>query len=341
MMPRKATGLLFAAVTALALLGTVPASAQKQTLRMAYWAGPSHQMVQTQAAWIKTIEEASGGNLTVEVDKAGLAKPEGQYDLIKNGLRDLVWAVPAYTPGRFDMLQAVEVPFMCPNSTICSPVLWKWYAKYGPAAKEFTDTVLLTTFTTGPFGIHTTKPVNTLEEIKGLKIRVAGASVPIAKALGMSVVALAATEAYEAVQRGTVDGTVFPWEAMPSFRLNDLLKYHLEIPGGLSAASFVIIANPRAIDNLTPSNKGALMKASGEPAAALFGKAWDTADERGRSDAKERGQTIQVLAPAELERWRPMLQFVTDDWLKKAEQKGLDGRRMLADLQAMIKEASS
>ena len=59
-------------------LGATPASAQKQTLHMAYWAGPSHQMVQTLAAWIKTIEEASGGNLTVEVDKAALGKMEGQ-----------------------------------------------------------------------------------------------------------------------------------------------------------------------------------------------------------------------------------------------------------------------
>ena len=42
---------------------------ETQVLRMAYWAGPSHQMVQTLAAWIKTIAEASGGNLTVEFDK--------------------------------------------------------------------------------------------------------------------------------------------------------------------------------------------------------------------------------------------------------------------------------
>src|SRR4051812_42346325 len=154
--------MLFRAIalaTAALTLAAMPAAAEKQTLHMAYWAGPSHHMVQTQQAWIKTIEEASGGNLTVEVDKAGLAKPEGQYDLIKNGVRDLVWAIPGRTPGRFDMLQAAEVPFLCPNSTVCSSVLWKWYAKYGLAAKEFTDTVLLTTFTTGPFGIHTVKPV--------------------------------------------------------------------------------------------------------------------------------------------------------------------------------------
>src|SRR6266566_3382942 len=53
-------------------------------------------MVQTLEAWIKTVEEASGGNLSVEMDKAALGKMEGQYDLIKNGVRDLGWAVPGY-----------------------------------------------------------------------------------------------------------------------------------------------------------------------------------------------------------------------------------------------------
>src|SRR5437762_8257079 len=113
-MRKTAIALLLAA--AVAVFGAMPASsAEKQTLRMAYWTGPSHQMVQTLAAWIKTIEEASGGNLTVELDKAALGKMEAQYDLIKNGVRDMVWAVPGYTVGRFDLVQAAELPLLCPN----------------------------------------------------------------------------------------------------------------------------------------------------------------------------------------------------------------------------------
>ena len=131
---------------------------------MAYWTGPSHQMVQTQAAWIKTIEEASGGNLVIELDKAALAKTEGPVRPHQNGVRDMVWAVPGYTVGRFDLLQAAELPLLCPNPTVCSPVLWKWYTKNGLADKEFTDTKLITTFVGGPFQIHTAKPVKTLEE---------------------------------------------------------------------------------------------------------------------------------------------------------------------------------
>jgi TRAP-type transport system periplasmic protein len=335
----KMTRVLLAA-GALFALGVLPASAEKQTLRMAYWAGPSHQMVQTLAAWVKTIEEASGGNLVVEIDKAALGKMDGQYDLIRNGVRDLGWAVPGYTVGRFDLLQGAELPLLCPHPAVCSPVVWKWYAKHGLAAKEFTDTTLLVTFMGGPYGIHTIKPAKGLDEIKALKIRAAGPSLPMAKALGLNAVPLPATETYEAVQRGTVDGSVFPWEAMTSFRLNELLKSHLEVPGGLGAPSFVIVANTKAFDHLTAENRAALMKASSEAGSALIGKAWQAADEYGRNDAKSRGQAIETLTPAEFERWRSLLQVVTDDWIKKLEQKGYDGRKLLDDLQAMINAAS-
>jgi TRAP-type C4-dicarboxylate transport system substrate-binding protein len=188
-MHRK-TALLAFVASALVASGVGPAAAQKQTLKMAYWAGPSHHMVQTQEAWAKTVLDASGGNLVIEIDKAPLAKPDGQYDIVKNGVRDLVWHVPGYTAGRFDLFQASEQPFLCPSSTVCSTVLWKWYNKHGLAAKEFTDTTLVTAFTTGPFSIHLAKPARTLEEIRALKIRVAGSSVPVAKALNWSVAVL-------------------------------------------------------------------------------------------------------------------------------------------------------
>ena len=51
--------------------------------------------------------------------------------------------------------------------------------------------------------------------------------------------------------------------------------------------------------------------------------------------------TIETLAPAEFDKWKSLLQTVTDDWVKKLEQKGYDARKLLDDLQGMIKQASS
>lgn len=192
----------------------------------------------------------------------------------------------------------------------------------------------------GPGAVHTVRAVQTLAEIKGVKIRAGGAGVPIGKALGMSVISMPATEAHEALSRGTVEGVLFPWEAVESFRLTELVKAHLEIPGGLYTATFVIVINRNAFKKLTPANQAALLKASGAAGSALFGRHWDAADDRAREAAKKRGNVIQTLEPAELQRWKPMLQFVRDEWLKKARERGVDGEALLKDLEATIKAAS-
>ena len=71
----RKTMLLLLAMGAALVLAALPASAQKQTLHMAYWAGPSHQMVQTLESWVKSVEEASGGNLTIEQGNQSTALP--------------------------------------------------------------------------------------------------------------------------------------------------------------------------------------------------------------------------------------------------------------------------
>ena len=339
-MLRKTTSILLAAGAVVAF-GATSALAQKQTLRMAYWAGPAHHMVKTQEAWIKTIEEYSGGNLTVELDKAPLAKPDGQYDLIKDGVRDMVWHVPAYTRGRFEMLGVGELPFLCPSATVCSPVLWDWYTKHKLIDKEFTDTKLLNVFVHGPGALHSTRAATTLDQIKDMKVRAGGAGVPIGKALGMSIVAMPATDAHEALARGTVEGVLFPYEALDSFRLSEVLKAHLDIPGGMYTATFVIVMNNDSFKKLTPGNQAALMKASGRAGSAMFGKHWDEADARARANAQKAGNAFNTLDAKELERWRPLLQFVRDSWLQEAKKRGHDGEALLKDFEAMVKAGAS
>lgn len=325
---------------AAALWAASPASAQKQTLKMAYWAGPSHHMVKTQAEWAKTVLAASNGNLNIEIDMAALAKPEGQYDLVKDGVRDMVWHVAGYTAGRFPLFQAAELPFVCTSATACAPALYTWYTENKLMEREFTDTKLVVAFNHGPGLLHAAKPVRALEEMKGLKIRVGGSGVPIARALGMSVVAMPATEAYEALSRKTADGVLFPWEAMMSFRLNEVATFHLEVPGGMYTSSFMININPKSFDGLNAANRAALMKAGGLEGSKFFGRAWDAADKASRDDGISKKNIIETLAPDQLVKWKQLLQPVRDDWIKMAKEKGLDGNKLIADLEARVKAQS-
>ena len=102
-----------------------------------------------------------------------------------------------------------------------------------------------------------------------------------------------------------VDGTVFPGEAVNSFRLNELTKFHLEIPGGLLSSAFMIVGNTRSIEKLTPENKAAFLKASGEAGSAAVRQILGCRGRARRADAKQRNHTIETIAPAELDKWGP------------------------------------
>ena len=165
-------------------------------------------------------------------------------------------------------------------------------------------------------------------------------SVPIAKALGMSVVAMPATEPTRrcSAARSTAPVSVGGDEELPPQRAAEGASRGSR---RTLAASFVIVANTKAFDNLTPTQQGGADE--GERRGRLGADRQGVGRRRrtGRNDAKQKGNVIETIAPAEFDQWRPLLQFVTDEWIKKARTKGLDGRKLLDDLQAMIKAASS
>jgi len=322
-------------VASLALAGA--AQAQVVTLKMGHWLPPVHHMTETIAKWIASIGAASGGSLTVKLDKSALGKPPGQYDLAKNGVRDITWGVAGYTPGRMPMIRGAEVPFATLDSETGSPALYSWYTKNGLDKAEFNDTKLITAFVHGPGLLHSKKSIRTLEDLKGVKIRVGGGGVPIAKALGGVAVAMSATKAHESLQRGTTTAAFFPWESIRGFRLVKLVGYHLEVPGGLYTTSFWVTMAPKAWTKLSAAHKAALMKAGGAAGAKLIGRGWDQADTAAKKLATDAGHAIRTIAPAEQKRWAARLGVIRETWIKRADAKGHDGKKLLAELMTMMK----
>ena len=89
--------------------------------------------------------------------------------------------------------------------------------------------------------------------------------------------------------------------------------------------------------NGLPSDaKRAIDKAGGTAGAKLIGARWDAADAVGKSDANKVGNKINVISPSEKSRWAKAIQIINDNWVKKANSKGKDGKALLADLRKMM-----
>ena len=328
----KKRGLLKAAIAA-AFAASLPLAAQAETvnLRVANWLPPVHHMTETLRAWADELEKASGGEIAVEVMTAPLAKPNGQYDLAKNGIVDIAYGVAAFQPKRFWKLNATEVPFSAPNAEAAAVAAWRWYESNGFIEEDTNDTKLLAFFAHAPHLYHSRVPLTSLADFNGLKIRAGGNGVRIAEMMGAVPVGMPPGQTNEAMAKGTIDVSQFPWESVKGFRLDEVSTHHLVIPGGTYAGIFWITMNPRTWDKLSDTQKEAVMSVSGEWGTRFLSQKWDEQEAVGLATAQKAGNTITTLSEEDTAKLFEMTRVFADEWIAQADEAGLDGKALMAN----------
>ena len=317
-----------------------PASAQDKPieLKFASWVGIAHgHHTGVLVPWAKMIEEKSGGRLKIVFYPGStLGKPQDHVDLVINGIADIALVSPGYTPGRFPLISVTELPLLFKTSENGSQAVWSLYDKY--FKKEFSAVKVLWIWVHPPGHFHMAKkPVHKLEDLAGLKIRAATPMLTgMVKTLGAIPVAIPAPDTYTALERGTIDGTIFPWEAIYSFKLAEVLKQHTEI--GLYVSPLSTLMNQKKYDSLPPDLRKVLDDLSGNWGAKFTGAVWDKNELEGIAAAKKAGATIYKVPDEERQRWAVRLKPVEEEWLKSMEAKGLPGRQLLGDLREAIKK---
>jgi len=303
------------------------------------WVPPSHSLSLAQKEWCDLLEKNTAGKMKCNILPRAVSAPPGTYDAVKNGLADISFTVHGYTPGRFVLPQMAELPFLGDNAETMCVAFNKVAMKYPQFAQEHQGVKVLAYFTHGP-GIvfNTKKPVAKVEDLGGLKFRVGGGMVnEISKTLGMNVTLKPATDSYELLSGGVMDGTLFPAESTESFKIDKLIKHATFFPGGLYNTSFVFMMNPAKYDKLSAEEKKAVDAVSGEVAARIYGRGWDKVDRRG----------IALMQANNVQMVKADARFVADvkaktsaleqKWVKDAEAKGLkDAAKVLAEYRAEI-----
>ena len=124
--------------------------------------------------WAKWFEEKSGGAVTVKFFFGGTLgrNPREQYKLVRSGIMDVGFVVPSYTPGTFPDFDLFQAPNMARNATEGSTSVLKLYQ--AGLIRNLDKITVLGVFTTGSYSIHTIKPVKSIADLKGMKLRAGG-----------------------------------------------------------------------------------------------------------------------------------------------------------------------
>ncbi|WP_422371675.1 TRAP transporter substrate-binding protein [Hoeflea sp.] len=333
-----------AAAIAVSALGLTSAGsfAQEVTLRMHQFLPPQANVpAEILIPWAEQIGEASGGRMKVEVFSAMSlgGTPPQLMDQARDGVVDIVWTLPGYTPGRFPSVEVFELPFMMTNAEATSRAYWDLF-KSDMEESEFKGIKILGTWVHGPGVIHAKgEGVRTLEDMQGKKVRgptrvINGMLAELgAEPVGMPVPAIP-----EALSKGVIDGTVIPWEVTPALKIAELVDTHTEFGGdtALYTAAFVLAMNQARYDSLPDDLRKILDDATGAEFSAFAGKTQAAFDAPSRKIAEATDNTILQIEGEELQRWRDASQSVIDNWYTEMEAKGIDGKALHAKAQELI-----
>src|SRR5256712_4877231 len=224
------------------------------------------------------------------------------------------------------------------NSVAYSRVYWRHFHKVG----EYNGVKLVGVFTHGPGQMFTKRPVNSINDIQGLKIRTGGGvAEAVAKALGASAFVKPAPESYELLKSGVADGVFFPMESIISFKLETVVEQATLFPGGMYSSAFGFFMNEDKWNKLPKQDQEALEKISGEHIARLAGISWDEADRKGLEQLKKSGVKIVNANPEFVAEVKKRSAPIIDDWITKAKAKGVDAAKILAEFREELKKVAA
>lgn len=310
------------------------AEARTQTLNYSIFFPPTHGQALAAADWAKEIEKRSEGAIRINLFPGGtLTTARQTYDGVVQGISDLGMSCFAYTPGRFPVMEALDLPMGYPDGMTATRVANEFVRAMNPA--ELADVKVLLIHAHGPGLLHTKRPVRTLDEIRGLKIRSTGLSEKVTRSLGAVPVGMAQGETYEALQKGVVEGTFAPIETLKGWKQAEVIKYTTETTAiGYTTAMFVVM-NLRKWNALSPDLQKIFEDVSAEW-IEKHGAVWDREDHEGRAYTLELGNEIIPLSREESDRWTEAVKPVLDDYLAAARSQGIDGEAVLAELKKLM-----
>ena len=291
------------------------------------------------APWARKVEADSGGRIRIDLFPSMQlgGAPAHLFDQARDGVADIVWAVPGATPGRFPKSEAFELPFVLSHRALVNSKALEDFAAAN-LQDEFREFHPLC-FSCRDHGVlHTARTIKSIGDLKGLRLhvpnRLAAESV---RALGAQGVSVPTPQVPMAISARAIDGCLDPWDAVPGLRLNDSLKNHTDFAEqALSSATFVLAMNRQAYDRLPRDLKTVIDNNAGQPVASMAGAMWDLEAKAVAGAARDRGEPVVVISGEGMAPWRKATEPVIAAWHKQMKERKLDGDKLLADVHVLL-----
>jgi TRAP-type C4-dicarboxylate transport system substrate-binding protein len=310
-----------------------PAAESQLTLKFAHVFPATHkQWVQGGEYFGNLLDEASGGRIKLQQYPAGQLGKEST-SIIGSGLAETGIIAPSYEPDKLPLSSVAELPGISGSACEGSAKLWDLVKDGGIVDKA----------ELAPLGLHalyaeaapqyslltTKREVTRLEDMKGLKIRANGAAMDkTARILGAVPVSVTASEFFDALTRGTVDGGFWSLESIRPWGLQKLVNYAFD-GVKMGTAVTIHVMNKKVWEDLDHATKVMITKAAMETQQHFC--SWYDAQVLSEAKALSESGDVKIDRPSpdDSRRWDRVLASVAESWATELDSSGRPGSEVL------------
>ena len=313
--------------------------AQTIELKFAHFMAPMH--IQHQKSFVpfaEKVEKLTGGKVKIKIYPGGALGAATQLpDAVKTGITDIAFIIPSYTTGRFQRSSAFDLPYLFDKGVQTTNAIYDVYERY--LADDYKDYKVLWLYATGCGQLMSvTKPIRTMEDLKGTKMRSPSTAMTEAfKLLGASPVGMPISELHMALEKKVIDGMLTPFSAVTDFKMFDLIKYITEV--NMYTTLMVVVMNKEKFGSLPDFAKKAMDEASGRQAGLHAAEAYDDHDNGTVKEIKKLGK-IEIYKPSESEmkRFKDQVKVMETDWINSMTPKGFHAKEVMEALHSSAKK---
>ncbi len=320
-----------------------PAEAQTRELRFAEF-GPNAGARAGGLVWLdEELRSRTDGALGLDIIWGGaLVGAAGAAQAVSDGVADMASIVPVYAPGELVAYEVVDTGEIS-DEYVGMMAAYEWMTTNPVALDEANsfNVKYFGNYTTGPTQLLTKeKPVESLEDLKGMTIRTTGAHVPALKEFGAATVSMSQPKVYEALSNGSVDGSTTYYYVVNGYKQYEVADYMTELNLG-QTLGFGIIMNLQTYESLSPDHQ-AIIDELGRDFTVEMARIM--ANSRTETKAKlaegiEGKKVTMIDAPEDMR--AALIEVALADnvnWVKKADEKGLDGDQLSKDWLALTEK---
>ena len=314
-----------------AVFASMATAAGAQELSLAYFMGPKHPMNAGMfTPFAEQISAATNGELTVRQFPGGAlnSSPPKQYSIMLDGVADITFILPGYTADLFPKTNVVGLPGVCGSAAACTEALQRARAEL---ETEYDAKVLAIWSNAPPVLITRDTPVTTLDDLKGMKIRVTSKrDAQFIEALGASPVAQPVSVINQNLANGVIDAIMVDPSAINSFKLHEPANYITTwFPG--SGNSFALLMNRDVYEGLSDEKRAVIDAAAGPELSLTAGGTYDAAAQKGLQVAADGGVELLDWAPGEREKVEAVIAAAMEDIVAQSA-----GDKTIGDIIALM-----